>query len=145
MTCLLVPKVSKFHYVRSFRTFRTVDYVKADCLPLRQGLESLILDGGIVNKNVSAVLLSNKPESLGSVEPFYGSFCHTEDTPSHKNRKCGTMPKEKPQQRFAYAALQQHVRNFAIMMAQNKRKVKIFLSGRTDFWESRFVVLAGLF
>jgi len=93
-----------------FRTLGAVDNIKADRLALGQGLESLILDGSIMNKDVTAVLF-----------PFAITL-----TPPR------TKMESRPCQKKAATPFRvlRHFNNTSetsvIMMAQNREKVKTF-------------------
>ena len=58
------------------RSFFAFDNVKGNPGTFLQRLEALSLDCAVVNKNILATVLFDKPKTLRIIKPFYCSFCH---------------------------------------------------------------------
>ncbi len=102
----------EFDHVCGFGAFRTVDYIEADRLALRQGLETLILDCRIMDKDVASLLLRNESETFRCVEPLHGPFRHARNTSSAEMEGPNSAKKTPQTGVPRVAALGQHVRNF---------------------------------
>jgi hypothetical protein len=50
--------------------------VEFNPFPFRKGLEALTLDGGVMDKDIAAIILRDEPEALRIVEPLYRSLRH---------------------------------------------------------------------
>src|SRR5262249_56956745 len=61
------------------KTLRTASYFELDPITFRKTLETLGLNGAVVDEYVLAALLRDKPISLCIVEPLYLSLSHTSD------------------------------------------------------------------
>ena len=68
-------------YIFRFRSLGAFDHIKAYGLTLREGLEPVALNRGIVYKHISAILLCEKTKTFGLVEPFDSPFCHVTAPP----------------------------------------------------------------
>lgn len=64
-------------YVGCLKPFRTLDDIKLNRITFGQRLETIAANGGEMNKNILAILLLKKPETLAVVKPFYLTCCHT--------------------------------------------------------------------
>ena len=64
-------------YVLSFGTFVALIDVKFHFLSFGEGLVAVCSDGGVVNKDFSAFLSLDEPESLRVIEPFDSSKSHS--------------------------------------------------------------------
>jgi hypothetical protein len=63
-------------------TFGALDDVEIDFVSFLQGFESFLLYSREVNEDIlTAILLFNKAESLGIIEPFYLACCQTFSPP----------------------------------------------------------------
>lgn len=70
-----------FCNVFCFRALRAIDNFKANCLTFGQCLKTIPLNGRVMDKNISAIFLSNESKAFGLVEPFNGPFYHPATPP----------------------------------------------------------------
>ena len=63
-------------YVFSCRTLGTLDDVEFHARPLIESLESVAADCGIVDEDVTAVILRDETETLVCIEPLHRSLYH---------------------------------------------------------------------
>ena len=64
-------------YQQFKEAFLALDLVELDSLPLGQGLESLALDGRVVDEDIlGAVVKTDKTKTLAVVEPLHCTLCH---------------------------------------------------------------------
>jgi hypothetical protein len=74
--------------VLGYRSSVVLFYVKGHPLTISKGLESGCVDGRIMDKYVSAVVLFNEAIPLLFTKPFYNSFCQSNDLLSKKFPLC---------------------------------------------------------
>lgn len=60
--------------IYGFRTFRAFLNIKAYGFPFHKGLETIALDGRVMDKYITAFFGCDKSVALGFIEPFYFSF-----------------------------------------------------------------------
>ena len=72
-----------FYYVLRLGSLRAFNDIKTDRLPLSEGLEAVALNGGIVNKYISALFLCQKSEPFGFIKPLNSPFCHDAAPPNN--------------------------------------------------------------
>ena len=58
------------------RTLGAVNNLKCYPSAFLKGFETLSLDCGVMNKNISSTILLDKTKTLRIVKPFYGTFSH---------------------------------------------------------------------
>lgn len=56
--------------------FLALGDLEAHAIAFGEGFESVSLNSGEVNEYVRTVVLLDKPETLGVVEPLHGTLCH---------------------------------------------------------------------
>src|SRR5689334_15150602 len=66
-----------FADVRCLKTLRAAGHFELDPVTFGQGLETLSLDGAIVNEDILATFLRDEPVTLCVVEPLHLSLCHS--------------------------------------------------------------------
>lgn len=62
--------------VCSRRTLRAINHIKTHPRPFLQGFKTLCLDGGMMNKNILAAILSNKTKPFCIVKPLHRTLSH---------------------------------------------------------------------
>jgi hypothetical protein len=69
---------SELHHVGGLRSLLALGDIETDPLILREGPESPVLDGGVVDEQVGATLIRrNETETLFCVEPLNSSLSHS--------------------------------------------------------------------
>ncbi|MCC2643124.1 MAG: hypothetical protein K0S45_3537 [Nitrospira sp.] len=63
-----------FQDIRRLRTFGPLHDVELDVFTFFQGLESVPLEGGIVDKDIIPAIELDEPKSFTIIEPFYCPF-----------------------------------------------------------------------
>jgi hypothetical protein len=66
-----------FDHIGRLVSLRTLGYLKLHGLPLIERLKAVTLDGGKMNKHISAALLGDEPLAFAGVEPFHSTFFHS--------------------------------------------------------------------
>src|SRR6185295_8564328 len=62
--------------VRCLKTLRAAGHLELDLVTFGQGLETLSLDGAVVDEDVLSAFLRDEPITLCVVEPLHLSLCH---------------------------------------------------------------------
>jgi hypothetical protein len=65
-----------FSDVGGLESFRTGDYIEGNGFAFGEGFESITLNGGEVHEYIVTIVLFDKPETLGVIEPFHFTLCH---------------------------------------------------------------------
>jgi hypothetical protein len=69
-------KLLDFPDVGGLESFRTGDYIESNGFAFGEGFESITLNGGEVYEYIVTIVLFDKPETLGVIEPFHFTLCH---------------------------------------------------------------------
>ena len=67
----------ELYYINGLGSFCTFSNFKLDDLPLVEGLESIALNGRVMNKNITPPFFLDEAVPFRVVEPFDLSSCHT--------------------------------------------------------------------
>lgn len=98
------------YHVCRLRAFGTILDIKAHALSLRQGLETVALNGTKMNEDVAfAVILGDEAIALTVVEPLHFACCHCaylsklnqSDCRSSQTEQSGHIPKTSKKHRYA--------------------------------------------
>jgi hypothetical protein len=72
-----IGHISEFHHVGGLGALLALDDVEADPLILLERAESAVLDGGVVDEEISATFIGrDETESLFGVEPLDSALSH---------------------------------------------------------------------
>jgi hypothetical protein len=70
------PVFLKLFYPDCCRAFGALFHIKADSLTFFKGLETLTLNGRVVNKDIFAVISRDESITLACIEPLHCAFRH---------------------------------------------------------------------
>jgi hypothetical protein len=94
----------KFYNISCFWALGTLNNVKRYILTFGQRLKTAVLDVRKVDKDIAALFFGNESKTLGIIEPFNGTFCHSGRTSFRRVVKIADNVTKKTAKRKIFAA-----------------------------------------